>query len=53
MPAKNSSSSSSNKSGDRLHDAGSGKFVTPGYAKAHPSTTFKESSRGGGAKKSK
>jgi hypothetical protein len=29
----------------QYHSAKTGKFVTPKYAKTHPSTTFKESSR--------
>jgi hypothetical protein len=27
----------------KYHDAGTGKFVTPTYAKTHPKTTAKES----------
>lgn len=29
----------------QYHSAKTGKFVAPKYAKTHPSTTFKESSR--------
>jgi hypothetical protein len=47
MP-KGSSQGSGSKGGSKggqYHDAKTGKFVTPKYAKTHPSTTFKESSR--------
>jgi hypothetical protein len=39
------SSQGSGSKGGQYHDAKTGKFVTPKYVKAHPSTTFKESSR--------
>jgi hypothetical protein len=31
--------------GGQYHDAKTGQFVTPNYAKKHPGTTFKESPR--------
>jgi hypothetical protein len=40
-----SKGSSSKGSGGNYHSARTGKFVSPGYAKKHPSTTFKESPR--------
>jgi hypothetical protein len=45
MAGKGSSKGSSGKGGGQYHDAKTGKFVTPGYAKTHPGTTFKESPR--------
>jgi hypothetical protein len=45
MAGKGSSKGSSGKGGGHYHDAKTGKFVTLGYAKTHPSTTFKESPR--------
>jgi hypothetical protein len=45
MAGKGSSKGSSGKGGGQYHDAKTGKFVTPGYAKKHPGTTFKESPR--------
>jgi hypothetical protein len=39
------SSKSSGSKGGQYHDAKTGQFVKPGYAKKHPGTTFKESPR--------
>jgi hypothetical protein len=40
-----SSKGSGGKSGGNYHSAKTGKFVSPAYAKKHPSTTFRESPR--------
>jgi hypothetical protein len=45
MAGKGSSKGSPGKGGGNYHSAKDGKFVSPGYAKKHPGTTFKESSR--------
>jgi hypothetical protein len=45
MAEKGSSKGSSGKGGGQYHDAKTGQFVKPGYAKTHPGTTFKESPR--------
>jgi hypothetical protein len=46
MTGKKSSSSNRNH-----RDAGSGQYVTPGYAKSHPKTTVSEPRGNGGKKK--
>ena len=54
MATKSTGSSSTlHTGGDRFHSAKTGKFVSPGYAKGHPATTFKEAPREGSKSKSK
>ena len=45
MAGKSPSKGSKGSGKGQYHDAKTGQFVTPGYAKKHPGTTFKESPR--------